>query len=209
MKHRDSSTKHLFLAFALTVSTFSISDITSAEVLALDNGEPGTSYNGSWKVSDGVTPYGSSSLYTSANGAAYTFKFDLTTPGEYRVLAWWSGLSNADKSEATVDFDTPTPPGSSNSLLSGVFGGIDFGQGQWRWESAWGASSSNHVFFSSVSGQSRDFQFTDSTAVLTGLSVTAGAAGILTLSDSVGQTFTRTLPAGRSVFDRNRMDAGG
>ncbi len=99
-----------------------------------------------------------------------------------------------------VDFDAPKPPGSSNDLLSGVFEGIDFGQGQWRWEGAWKANPSNHVFFDSSSGQSRDFQFARSPAVLTGMRVSAETSGVLTLSDDAGQAFTTSLSADSLVM---------
>src|SRR5439155_8303643 len=55
----------------------------------------------------------------------------------------------------TVDFDNPAPPGSSSSLLEGVFQGVDFGTGQGRWESAYDADSTNHIVFHSASGTSR------------------------------------------------------
>jgi serralysin len=110
-----------------------------------------------------------------------------------------TGGSGGATSEFIVDFDAPTPPGSSNALLSGVFEGIDFGQGQWRWEGAWKANPSNHVFFDSSSGQSRNFQFARSPAVLTSMRVNVGASGVLTLSDDAGQTFTTSLSEGGLV----------
>jgi hypothetical protein len=50
--------------------------VTSSDnsVRVVDNGEPGTSYTGTWGVSSGLVPYGSESLY-SRNGATYTFEF--------------------------------------------------------------------------------------------------------------------------------------
>jgi hypothetical protein len=106
------------------------------------------------------------------------------------------GDTGGGTSEFIVDFDAPTPPGSSNDLLSGVFQGVDFGQGQWRWEGGWNANPTNHVFFASDSGQSRNFQFAGSPAVLTGMRVNAGVSGVLTLTDGAGQSFTRSLSAG-------------
>jgi hypothetical protein len=108
-----------------------------------------------------------------------------------------TGGSGGATSEFIVDFDAPTPPGSSNALLSGVFDGIDFGRNQWRWEEAWNANPTNHIFFASSSGQSRKFQFARSPAVLTSMRVNAGASGVLTLSDDAGQTFTTSLSADR------------
>jgi hypothetical protein len=106
-----------------------------------------------------------------------------------------TGGSGGATSEFIVDFDSPTPPGSSNDRISGVFEGIDFGQGQWRWEGGWNANPTNHVFFASDSGRSRNFQFAGSPAVLTDMRVNAGVSGVLTLTDDAGQTFTRSLSA--------------
>ena len=197
MRNLNILKKALIIALVLTLSIFQSAIIAAADTLILDNGQLGTSFNGTWKVSGGVNPYGRNSLYASANGASYTFDVDLATPGEYQVFAWWTEWSNTGTSEFIVDFDAPTPPGSSNSLLSGVFEGIDFGQGQWRWEGAWDANPSNHVFFDSSSGQSRNFQFAQAPAVLTGMRVSAATSGVLTLSDDAGQTFTKSLSAGR------------
>jgi len=95
-----------------------------------------------------------------------------------------------------VDFDNPTPPGSSSSLLNGVFQGIDFGTGQWRWERAYGVDPTNHIFFDSPSGTSRSFQFSPGPRVLTSMRVFTTGAGTLTLSDDLGQTVTRSVATG-------------
>jgi hypothetical protein len=195
MRNLNFLRKTFFLTLVLIIAVFQSTNIAAADALILDNGKLGTSSNGSWKVSGGANPYGSNSLYAGANGASYTFNANLATPGEYQVFAWWTEWSNAGTNEFTVDFDTPTPPGSSSSLLSDVYDGIDFGRGQWRWEGAWKANTSNHVYFDSKSGLSRNFQFAQAPAVLTSMRVLAGTSGVLTLSDDAGQTFTRSLPA--------------
>jgi hypothetical protein len=101
--------------------------------------------------------------------------------------------------ENSVNFDSPAPSGSSGSILSGAFGGIQFGEGQWRWEGAWKASTSNHIYFNNGSGRSRDFRFVDSSGVLTGAQLMATVAGTVTISDEAGQTFTRSLPTGQLI----------
>jgi hypothetical protein len=97
---------------------------------------------------------------------------------------------------ATIDFDNPAPPGASGSLLNGVFQGIDFGTGQWRWESAYDVDPTNHIYFDSSSGTSRSFQFSPGPRVLTSMRVFATSAGTLTLSDDLGQTVTRSVATG-------------
>jgi hypothetical protein len=110
-----------------------------------------------------------------------------------------SGTGSGTAVENVVNFDSPAPSGSSGSILSGTFGGIQFGQGQWRWEGAWKAANSNHIYFNNGSGQSRDFQFVDSSGVLTGVQLMAAVAGTVTLSDEAGQTFTRSMPTGQLI----------
>jgi len=53
------------------------------------------------------------------------------------LLGSLAGAATATAQTTTVNFDAPAPPGSSFSLLNGVFQGMDFGTGQWRWESAY------------------------------------------------------------------------
>src|SRR2546423_1687727 len=108
-------------------------------------------------------------------------------------LVW---LVPATAQTTTVDFDNPAPPGSSSSLLNGVFQGIDFGTGQWRWETAYNVDPTNHIFFDSASGSSRSFQFSPGPRVLTSMRVFTTGAGTLTLSDDLGQAVTRTVTTG-------------
>src|SRR6266850_5714184 len=96
----------------------------------------------------------------------------------------------------TVNFDTPAPPGSSFSAVNGVFQGLDFGTGQWRWESAYNVDATNHVFFDSSAGTSRTFRFSPAPRVLTSMRVFTTGAGTLTLSDDLGQTLTRAIATG-------------
>ena len=98
--------------------------------------------------------------------------------------------------EITVTFDDPDPPGSPGNLLSGVFEGIDFGTGRWRWEGGFGPNDTNHIFFDSGVGTARTFQFALGPSVLESLRVFTGTAGTLTISDEQGQLVSRTLTPG-------------
>src|SRR5712691_8770547 len=113
------------------------------------------------------------------------------------AFAW---AETAAGQTTTVNFDTPAPPGSSLDLVNGVFQGIDFGNGQWRWESAYDVDPTNNIFFDSPSGTARTFQFSPAPRILTSMNVfTTGSSspsGTLTLSDDLGQTVTRTVTAG-------------
>ncbi len=60
----------------------------SIEVI-IDNGDPGTSYTGTWEVSGGSNPYGSDSVW-SRDGDQYTWTFVPPSSGEYTLSMWWS-----------------------------------------------------------------------------------------------------------------------
>jgi len=121
---------------------------------------------------------------------------DITYSGDDITYRGDGGGTPGPGQPTMVDFDNPTPPGSSSSLLNGVFQGIDFGTGQWRWESAYNVDPTNHIFFDSASGTSRSFQFSSGPRVLTSMRVFTGSPGTVTLSDDLGQTVTRTVSTG-------------
>ncbi len=112
------------------------------------------------------------------------------------LLVALAGAETATAQTTTVNFDAPAPPGSSFSFLNGVFQGMDFGTGQWRWESAYNVDPTNHIFFDSPSGTSRTFRFSPAPRILTSLRVFTSGAGTLTLSDDRGQTLARAVPTG-------------
>ena len=106
-------------------------------------------------------------------------------------------LAPAVSAETTiVDFDNPAPPGSSGSLLNGVFQDIDFGTGRWRWEGAWGPNTTNNIYFDSEVGTSRTFAFVPAPRVLNSIRVFSPSAGTLTLTDDVGQTTAKLITVG-------------
>jgi hypothetical protein len=96
----------------------------------------------------------------------------------------------------TITFDNPVPPGSPDSLLNGIFQGINFGTGQWRWGGAFAANSTNNVYFASASGTSRTFTFSPGPQLLISMRVCAGVGGTLTLTDNLGQMKTQAITTG-------------
>jgi hypothetical protein len=56
-----------------------------------------------------------------------------------------SGNDSAGGTLTVATFDSPSPPGSADSLV-GAFSGLDFGN-QWRWSGPYGADPTNHVYF--------------------------------------------------------------
>jgi hypothetical protein len=73
--------------------TLTIHPPPSPHQIVIDNGEPGTSFTGSWTVSGSTGQFGANSLYAK-NGPTYTYTFTLPSPGMYEVYAWWTSLSS-------------------------------------------------------------------------------------------------------------------
>ena len=64
----------------------------------IDNGDPDTSFEGSWSVSGGVDPWdpadpSATSLY-SRNNSTYTWTFKPLISGDYEVSMWWTQYSS-------------------------------------------------------------------------------------------------------------------
>src|SRR5262245_1547913 len=95
-----------------------------------------------------------------------------------------------------VSFDDPSPAGPPGSLLNGVFQGINFGTGQWRWSGPYFPDPTNHIYFDSSFGTFRTFSFATGPRVLNSMTVYAMTAGTLTLSDNLGQTVTQSISPG-------------
>jgi hypothetical protein len=61
----------------------------------LDDDEPGVSHTGgTWRPSRAQGFYGEQSLYSSREGATYTFALQVPAPAEYEVYLWWTQYSN-------------------------------------------------------------------------------------------------------------------
>jgi hypothetical protein len=157
-----------------------------------------------WNGANRSTTFGSASLLTAAIPAS-----DIVTAGTASVTvvnpAPGGGTSNAltftiptggAGATTTVTFDNPIPAGASGSFLNGLFQGINFGSSQWRWENAFGADPTRHVFFASSTGTSRTFSFSPAPRTLVSMQVFTGVAGTLTLTDDLGQSRTQSITTG-------------
>src|SRR5579872_3137833 len=120
--------------------------------------------------------------------------------GPVTITASLSGISGTaaltvtSKSSVTVvNFDSPAPTGSPYSSINGVFQGIDFGANQWDWEPAYLNDTTNNIYFSSASGNTRTFKFASGSHMLISMKVATSVPGTLTLSDGAGQTKTQTV----------------
>ncbi|MCE5184925.1 MAG: hypothetical protein LLF76_02225 [Planctomycetaceae bacterium] len=88
MHAKSSFTSVLFLAF-ITLSAFA----PAATELVIDNGDPYTSFTGTWGVSGAAGAWGADSLW-ARGGTAYTWLPRQLDPGEYEVFMWWTQLSS-------------------------------------------------------------------------------------------------------------------
>src|SRR5262245_32559449 len=88
-------------------------------------------------------------------------------------------VSAAAQTSTVVTFDNPMPTGAPDSLLNGIFQGIDFGTGQWRWSGPYGSNPTNNVYFASSSGTSRSFSFSPGPRLLTSINVYTTTNGTL------------------------------
>lgn len=110
------------------------------------------------------------------------------------AVVWCTIPSRAQTT--VVDFDNPAPPGVSGDLLNGVFQGLNFGTGQWRWEGPFNVDTTNNIFFDSSVGTSRNFSFSPAPRFLLSMNVFTLTNGTLTLTDNLAQTFTRAITTG-------------
>jgi len=102
------------------------------EEIIIDNGDPGTSWEGSWRISAGTSTYGNTSEYSIDATAAYTFEKELS--GTYDVSLWWTYYStrctrvavdiyDGDYLAASLELDQQSDDGRWNSLGEYEFSG--------------------------------------------------------------------------------------
>jgi hypothetical protein len=157
-----------------------------------------------WNGANRTTTFVSATQLTAAVSAA-----DIATAGTASVTVFTptpgGGTSaaqafaiNAAGGATTVNFDSPVPPGSPGSALSGTFQGINFGSSQWTWDGPYGSNPTNHIYFNSATGTSRTFSFA-SARTLDSVRVYTGTSGTLTLSDNLGQVRTQAVNPGSLI----------
>jgi hypothetical protein len=71
-----------------TISANFATDTSSSTGIIIDNGDEGTSFTGTWKVSGCPNPYGQNSLYSWNSNVRYTYQ--VPVDGTYTVLLWWT-----------------------------------------------------------------------------------------------------------------------
>ncbi len=96
---------HLWL-MSVFVAIIGFNGLVSAVEIIMDTGDPGTSYEGSWRNSSGVDYYGNKSLYSYEFDKGYTY--EVAAVGTQEVSLWWTFYSNrcTDVSVRIYDGDT-------------------------------------------------------------------------------------------------------
>ncbi|MBA4373991.1 MAG: hypothetical protein C0402_14165 [Thermodesulfovibrio sp.] len=109
-------------AFGTDTQTFSIAvSILTAGIV--DNGEPGTSYTGSWGISGASSPYGSDSFW-SRDGDTYTWTFTPTISGSHEISMWWTTYSSRS---STIPVDIQHADGTARVVINQLQNG-----GKWN-----------------------------------------------------------------------------
>jgi hypothetical protein len=78
----------------MTVNRSCTATFTSSDIV-IDNGQPGTSFTGTWAVSAAPSPFGASSLYSNGSGLDW-YRWTPTIPStrSYQVYVWWTSHSS-------------------------------------------------------------------------------------------------------------------
>ncbi len=97
-----------YIAIAPNNTSSSDASIPSDELVSyvLDNGDSGTSSNGTWKISSGPDPYGTDSYYSMDAGAEYSFDTGVT--GVSQISLWWTYHSSRCTSVPVKIYDGTT-----------------------------------------------------------------------------------------------------
>jgi hypothetical protein len=99
-----------------------IIDAIPSDVI-IDNGDDGTSYTGSWKVSNASGFYGSSSLWCTDLSAGYSF--EAWVVGTRAVSLWWTSAPNRSNATSVQIYDGDT-------LIDTVAVNQQINGGQWN-----------------------------------------------------------------------------
>jgi hypothetical protein len=86
----------------------------------IDNGDSGTSFTGSWKISSGPDPFGDDSLFNKVSGSTYSFESPAS--GAAEIALWWTYYKNrcTDVPVEIYDDGTLVDTVSVNQQLNGA-----------------------------------------------------------------------------------------
>lgn len=94
-----------------------VSGVMGADII-VDNGDPGTSFTGSWAAGGSAGAYAANSLWAS-DGATYTWKTELPD-GTYEVFMWWTESASGNWAVPVwVEHDAGTEQLTINQQIGG------------------------------------------------------------------------------------------
>ncbi len=90
----------------------------------VDNGDPGTSYTGTWSVSGGADPWDpddpSANSVWSRDGSTYTWAFTPMVSGAYELSMWWAQYaSRSSNIPVLIEFSGGTDTVTVNQQVNG------------------------------------------------------------------------------------------
>jgi len=134
--------KLFFGMLSLTLLTGMTGLAVFADII-VDNGDIGTSYTQTWRISGGSEPYGDDSLW-ARDGATYTWSFDRQPAGSYEVLMWWSEWpSRSTAIDVTINYYGGSETISINQYVNA---------GQWNSLGTYNFDSSGSVTITAANG---------------------------------------------------------
>ncbi len=98
----DSDTD-IVVSNALGDSCWVFLTASASSGVVVDNGDPGTTPNGSWIPSEAPFPFGEGALF-SKDGSRYTWEAELPEAGLYEAMAWWT-ITTSRSTSALLDVD--------------------------------------------------------------------------------------------------------
>ncbi len=130
-----------------------------------------------------------------------------STPDEGVAAEPAVGIDCAADLPTVIDFDLPAPPGPpwerevapDAGALDGVWEGIDFGDGLWRWTAHTGEGESNQIVFADDEQAAASIKLGECQRRLVKITVTSEVEGLLTMTDDAGQTKRQPLTPGRHI----------
>ena len=105
-------------------ATLTLTVLSSNTSIVIDNGDPGTSFTGTWGVSGGTDPWNpvtpSANSLWSRDGDTYTWTFTPSVSGIYELSMWWTGYpSRSSNVPVTIEFSGGKDIVSINQQVNG------------------------------------------------------------------------------------------
>ena len=173
--------------------------VTIAVGIVIDNGDPQTSFTGTWGESGGVDPWdpddSSATSLWSRDGDTYTWTFTPTVSGDYEFSMWWTQyVSRSPNIPVAIDFAGGTDNVNINQQVNG---------GQWNIINTYSfeAGVSYNITVTAVPGGSQNYSTCADAVKFVLVSVTPPSITSQPLNQTVteGQSASFSVTAGGSA----------